>query len=159
MVTGECKLLLFPKKLQQVPRNQTIQVTRSWSLLSQKRSWSYHFANPLQASCIEMLAWELNHWEMLLQEVTTQIWIPMTSLWIMGILLGIWGKMIRAKRNCELLNHSEKLYKPIKIQSMRTEQGRMHERPWDRYSINSWELQLSSESLFPNFCVWGFFLK
>lgn len=47
------------------------------------------------------------------------------------------------------------------MQNVSTDQERMHERPWDRYSINSWELHQLSESLFPNFpsnfCVSGFF--
>lgn len=98
---GECKLLLFPEKLQKVPGNQTIQLTKSWSLLSQKRSCCHHFAHPLQASCAEMIVRMLNHWEALLQEITALLWLPMTSLWIMGILSGFQGKMIRAKRNSE----------------------------------------------------------
>lgn len=88
MVTGECRALLCPRELQWVPGNQTVQTIRSWSLMSQMRSWCYHFVNTLQGSSTEVLEEELNHQEMLLQELTTQIWISMTSLWIRGIQWG-----------------------------------------------------------------------
>lgn len=73
MVMGECRALLCPRELHLVPGNQTVQTIRSWSLMSQMRSWCYHFVNTLQGSSTEVLEEELNHQEMLLQELTTQI--------------------------------------------------------------------------------------
>lgn len=73
MVTGECRALLCPRELQLVPGNQTVQTIRSWSLMSQMRCWCYHFVNMLQGSSTEVLEEELNHQEMLLQELTAQI--------------------------------------------------------------------------------------
>lgn len=82
-----------------------------------------------------MVVGELNHQETLLQEVTTQSGIPITSLWIMGILLGFLGKIITAKRNCEF-SELLQLHEPIKMQRICTDQGRMHERTRDRFSTN-----------------------